>query len=132
MNSTRGVAAWVLVAVMLLAAIPPGARAQQPAQPSQSDSMQGVVKEDGRVRSGIDGYDVGAGVLTVLRVPFNVALCGVGSVLGTALFVLTLGSGYKASTRVVEEGCAQKWVVRGDDLRPSHGSASGAYDGNSR
>jgi len=37
---------------------------------------------------------------------------------------LTLGSGYKASTRVVEEGCAQKWVIRGHDLRPLHDSSA--------
>jgi len=85
--------------------------------------MQGVVNEGGRVR-GIDGYDVGAGVLTVVRIPFNLGLCAIGTVLGTALFVLTLGSGYKGSTRVVEEGCAQKWVVRGQDIRPLHGAYS--------
>ncbi len=119
MNSIRGVAAWVLVTVMLLGLIPPGALAQQPAEPSQSDPTQDVVKEDGQPWHGVDGYDVGAGVLTVLRLPFNVALCAVGGAVGTALFVLTLGSAYKATTRVVEEGCAQKWLVRGHDLRPS-------------
>ncbi len=122
MNSIRGVAAWVLIAVMLLGPIPPGALAQQPGQPSQPDPTQDVVKEDGQTWRGVDGYDVGAGVLTVLRLPFNVALCAVGSATGIALFALTLGSGYKASTRVVEEGCAQKWLVRGQDIRPPHGS----------
>ena len=121
MNSTRGVIAWVLVAVMLLAPIAPGALAQQPAQPAQPaqpDPAQDVVKDDGQAWHGIDGYDVGAGVLTVLKLPFNVALCAFGGVVGTALFAITLGSAYKASTRVVEEGCAQKWFVRGHDLRP--------------
>jgi hypothetical protein len=124
MNSTRGVAVWVLVAVMLLGPIQPWALAQEPAPPLQPDPMQGVAKEDARIRSGVDGYDVGAGVLTVLKIPFNLGLCAIGTVLGTALFALTLGSGYKASTRVVEEGCAQKWVIRGHDLRPPHGSSA--------
>ncbi len=119
MDSIRGVVAWVLVSVMLLGPIAPGALAQQSVEPSQPDSTQDVVKDDGQAWHGIDGYDVGAGVVTVLRLPFNVALCAVGSAVGTALFALTLGSAYKASTRVVEEGCAQKWVVRGHDLRPS-------------
>jgi len=119
MNSICGVVAWVLVTVMLLGPIAPGALAQQPAQPAQPDSTQDVVKEDGQPWHGIDGYDVGAGVVTVLRLPFNVALCAVGTTVGAALFALTLGSAYKASTRVVEEGCAQKWLVRGHDLRPS-------------
>ena len=132
MNSTRGVAAWGLVAMMLLGPVQPSALAQQPASPSQPAPMQDVTKEDGPTPRGIDVYDVGAGVVTVLRVPFNIATCAVGSAAGTALFVLTLGSAYKASTRVLEEGCAQKWVVRGDDLRPAHSSGSGAYGGNSR
>ena len=132
MNSTRGVATWVLVAMMLLGPVQPSALAQQPASPSQPAPMQDVTKEDGPTPRGIDVYDVGAGVVTVLRVPFNIATCAVGSAAGTALFVLTLGSAYKASTRVVEEGCAQKWVVRGDDLRPSRSFGSGAYGGNSR
>lgn len=119
MNSIRGVVAWVLVTAMLLGPIAPGAFAQQPAQPSQPDSTQDVVRDEGQAWHGVDGYDVGAGVLTVLKLPFNVALCALGGVFGTALFAMTLGSGYKASTRVVEEGCGQKWLVRGHDLRPS-------------
>lgn len=123
MNSTRGVAACVLVAMTLLGPIQPWALAQQPAQPFQTDPMPEVVNEDGRRPRAVDGYDVGAVVLTVVRIPFNLGLCAMGTVLGTALFALTLGSGYKASTRVVEEGCAQKWVVRGRDIRPLHGSS---------
>ena len=127
MNSIRGVAACVLVVVMLLGSVPPSAWAQQPAPPSPSDPMQDVPREEGRGAHGVDLYDVGAGVVTVFRLPFNLALCGVGGVVGTALFALTLGSSYKASTRVIEEGCAQKWIVRGADLRPAHG-----YGGDSR
>jgi hypothetical protein len=65
-----------------------------------------------------DVYDVGAGVVTVARMPFNIALCALGSAAGTALFLLTLGTAYKATTRTFEEGCAQRWIIRGDDLRP--------------
>ena len=126
MNSTRGVAAWVLVTMMLLGPVQPWALAQQPAPPSQPAPVQDVLKEGGSTPRGIDAYDVGAGVVTVLRVPLNIATCAVGSAVGTVLFALTLGSAYKASTRVLEEGCAQKWVVRGDDLRPPRGSA-GAF-----
>jgi hypothetical protein len=70
------------------------------------------------VARGTDIYDVGAGVVTAAKAPFNVALCALGGAMGTALFLMTLGSAYKASTRVIEEGCAQRWVIRGDDLRP--------------
>ena len=69
-------------------------------------------------RVGADIYSFGAGVMTVAKMPFNVGLCAIGTVLGAGLFLITLGSGYRASTRVVEEGCRGPWVVRGDDIRP--------------
>ena len=124
MNSTRGVAACVLVAMTLLGPIQPWALAQQPAQPLQPDPTQEVVNEEGRGRRGIDGYDVGAVALTVFKLPFNLGLCAIGTALGTALFALTLGSSYRGSTSVVEEGCAQKWIIRGQDIRPLHGSSA--------
>jgi hypothetical protein len=32
--------------------------------------------------------------------------------------VLTLGTGYRPATYLVQEGCGGKWVLKGDDLRP--------------
>jgi hypothetical protein len=122
MNSTRGVIVCALVAVLLLGPVTPGALAQQPPPPPVPSTPPAVVvevspPEPPRAR-GRDIYDVGAGVVTVAKAPFNVALCAFGGAVGTALFLMTLGSAYKASTRVIEEGCAQPWVIRGDDLRP--------------
>ncbi|HXG15907.1 MAG TPA: hypothetical protein VNK50_06635 [Calidithermus sp.] len=68
-----------------------------------------------------DVYDVAGGVVTALKAPFNVALCALGGVLGVAVFAVTLGSGYRAAARTVEEGCSGPWVVTGDDLRPERG-----------
>jgi len=120
MNSTRGVIACALVAVMLCGPVAE-ALAQQPASPAAAPPP-GVVVEmvtpDPPPVRGRDIYDVGAGVVTVAKAPFNVALCALGGGLGTALFLLTFGSAYKASTRVIEEGCAQRWILSGDDLRP--------------
>ena len=120
MNSTRGVIACVLVAVILFGSLSE-ALAQQPASPAAAPPpgvvVEMVTPEPPPVH-GRDIYDVGAGVVTVAKVPFNVALCALGGGLGTALFLMTLGSAYKASTRVIEEGCAQRWIVSGDDLRP--------------
>ncbi len=76
-----------------------------------------------------DAYDVAAGVVTVVKAPFNVVLCTLGGVTATALFVLTLGSAYKASTRVVEEGCRGPWVVTGEDLRPEPARADARVGG---
>ena len=131
MNWTRGVIACALVTVILSGPLS-GALAQQPAAqptappPAVPAPPPGVVVEmvtpEPPPMRGRDVYDVGAGVVTVAKAPFNVALCGLGGVVGTALFLLTFGSAYKASTRVLEEGCAQKWIVSGDDLRPRGGS----------
>jgi hypothetical protein len=122
MNSTRRVIACALVAVILFGPLSQ-ALAQQPA--SQLAPPPGVVVEmvtpEPPPARGRDIYDVGAGVVTVAKAPFNVALCGLGGIVATSLFVLTFGSAYKASTRVIVEGCAQMWIVTGDDLRPRGG-----------
>ena len=121
MNDRRRVLAGVLVALVFLGALPPSTLAQQPAPPAVPASQPAVIEvmpPEQPAAQRADIYEVGAGVVTAARMPFNVALCGLGLVTGTALFVLTLGTAYRATTRVFEEGCAQRWIVRGDDLRP--------------
>ena len=121
MNDRRRVLAGALVALVFLGALPPSTLAQQPAPPAVPASQPAVVEvmpPEQPAAQRADIYEVGAGVVTAARMPFNVALCGLGLVTGTALFVLTLGTAYRATTRVFEEGCAQRWIVRGDDLRP--------------
>ena len=116
MNHHRRVIACTLVALVFLGQVP-SALAQAPAPPPAPAAAEAMSPEQ-QVARGADVYDVGAGVVTAARIPFNVALCGLGAATGTALFLLTLGSAYKATTRVFEEGCAQRWIIRGDDLRP--------------
>jgi hypothetical protein len=123
MNSTRGAIACALVALVLLGPLSPWALAQQPASPPAEPPPAVVIEvippePEPPLERRRDIYDVGAGVVTVAKAPFNVALCALGSAIGTVLFLGTLGSAYKASTRVFEEGCAQRWIVSGEDLRP--------------
>ena len=110
----RRVLACTLVAMVLLGPVP-SALAQAPA-PTAVEVMPPERPADKS-----DIYDIGATVATVARAPFNAALCGLGAVTGTVLFVLTFGSAYRATARVLEEGCAQRWIIRGDDLRPRGG-----------
>jgi hypothetical protein len=119
MNVHRRVIACALVAIVVFGQVP-SALAQAPAPPPApaAPAVVEVMPAESQVGRSVDIYDVGAGVLTAARMPFNVALCGLGAVTGTALFLLTLGSAYKATTRTIEEGCAQRWVLRGEDLRP--------------
>jgi len=128
MYSTRGVIASMLTAMILLGSLPAVSVAQQPAPPPPPVLMPDVVKEDdGVTLRPFDLYSVGAGFFTVARLPFNIGLCGLGVGVATILFTVTLGSAYRATTRVVEEGCAQKWFVRSDDIRPSRNS-SGIFE----
>jgi hypothetical protein len=39
-------------------------------------------------------------------------------VAGVVLLAITFGSAYHAATAATEEGCAGKWYVTGNDLRP--------------
>jgi hypothetical protein len=124
--NTRGVIASMLAAMLLLGSAPAVSVAQQPPPPPPPPPvlMPDVVKEEDRpTMRPFDLYSVGAGVFTVARIPLNVGLCALGTVVGSGLFLATLGSAYRTSTRVFEEGCAQKWLVRSDDLRPVRASA---------
>ena len=126
----RGVIASMLAAMILLGSVPAVSLAQQPPPPPPPPPvlMPDVVKEDDSATTRpFDFYSVGAGVLTAVRIPLNIGLCALGTVVGSGLFLGTFGSGYRTSTRVFEEGCAQKWLVRGDDLRPARGS-SGIFE----
>ena len=111
---TKVIAGWFAVALMLTGALQPVALAQQ----SQPDLYKAAVDNSTPAERGVDLYDVGAVFVTLAKTPFNIGLCALGGVLGTGLFLVTLGSGYKASARVVEEGCSGPWIVGGNDLRP--------------
>ena len=115
MNHRRRVIACMLVAVFLSQVS--SALGQAP-PPPPAPAIVEVMPAEPPVTRNADVYDVGAGVVTVARMPFNIALCGLGAAVGTALFLITLGTAYKATTRTIEEGCAQRWIIRGDDLRP--------------
>ena len=65
-----------------------------------------------------DGYDVGAAIMTVAGAPLKGLVCGIGAVVGATLFLATFGSADRASAAVVKEGCDQRWLVRGEHLRP--------------
>lgn len=65
-----------------------------------------------------DAYDVGAAIMTVVGAPLKGTVCFIGGVAGGTLFLVTFGSADRAAAAVVREGCDQRWVVRGDDIRP--------------
>jgi hypothetical protein len=130
----RGVIASMLTATMLLASVPAVSTAQQPPLPPPAPApppppvlMPDVVKsEDARVAP-FDIYSVGAGVLTVARMPFHVALCALGLGVSAALLGATFGSAYRETSRVMDEGCGGPWYVSSRDIRPLR-STTGLFD----
>ena len=68
--------------------------------------------------SGADRYDVGAAAANVLWVPIKIATCGLTAATGVIVFGITLGAASNWTRSAFEEGCAQKWLLTGDDFRP--------------
>jgi hypothetical protein len=104
------------------------ALAQQPAQPAptvQPDLFQERMKAT-RVTDGHEGaYNVGAGIVNAFLVPGRAITCVAGGVVGIAVLLLTLGTGYRAAAAAGEEGCGGKWIVTGEDLWPDPPATSG-------
>jgi hypothetical protein len=99
------------------AAQPPAA--QPPAvQPPAPDLFQESLKAERTTPRQSRAYDAGAVVTNVFLVPGRAITCGIGALLGVGVLAVTLGTAYRASSAVWNEGCGGKWVVTGDDLRP--------------
>ncbi len=105
--SVRLVAACVAVALWVTVPLQPMlAAAQTKSNPSKRNT---------------DGYDVGAAVMTVVGAPLKGAVCLIGGAVGATLFLATFGHADRQSAAVVREGCDQRWLVRGEHLRPDPG-----------
>ena len=110
---TRSISLAVVLSLVLGGPLAPFAAAQQPA------AMQDAVKTSERDGASSPAYDVGAGLANVAYIPGKVFLCGLGVVAGTMLLVLTFGTAHRTAAAVGEEGCGGRWVLTGDDLRPT-------------
>ena len=89
-----------------------------PLQPMPAGAQQKQKQKSTVAKHPTDGYDVGAAIMTVVGAPLKGVVCVAGSVVGGALFLVTFGSADRASAAVVREGCDQRWLVRGEHLRP--------------
>jgi hypothetical protein len=86
-----------------------------PQVPQPPDLFQETLKT--RQARGHAGHAVGVVLVNAFHVPGKAILCALGGIAGTGLLLVTFGSAYRATARVVEEGCGGKWVVTADDLR---------------
>lgn len=130
----------LLGAMLLAGPLAPIAGAQQPTQPTQPtqpaqpaqppapDLFQETLRaeREGDRKQGV--YDAGAVAVNVFLVPGRAVTCVLGGAVGIAVLAVTLGSGYRAASAVVHEGCGGKWVVTGDDLRPDARTRAGSME----
>jgi hypothetical protein len=93
----------------------PVATAFQPPPTMQPE----VLKPADRADSNEAFYSGFARVANAFWIPGHAVTCVLGSTVAVGVLFITFGSGYRAATRVVEEGCGGKWVLQGDDLRSS-------------
>ena len=111
------VVAVLLVALMLTGVLSPIASAQQPPPPApdmfqETLKAQQAAEEDRRV------YNAGAIATNIFLVPGRAITCVLGGAVSIAILAATLGTGYRAASATMHEGCGGKWTVTGDDLRP--------------
>ena len=114
--SARLLAVWVVVALSLVGPVQPLAVAQQMGSTPESGQDQPMSQPP--PARGTDAYDAAAAAMTAIGMPLKAGVCALGAAVGLALFVATLGSAHRASAGVVEEGCLQKWIIHGSDIRP--------------
>jgi len=124
----RMIALAVVVALLATGPLSPvmAQQADPAAQPEVSPDAVPATSERPPLFAGA-GYNTAAAVMTAVKTPFNIVLCGVGTALGIALFAVTLGTAYKATTYVVEEGCRGPWILTGDDIRPDRAHTTASY-----
>jgi hypothetical protein len=72
-----------------------------------------------------DAYDIGAGFANVAWIPTKAAWCGVSAGFGLVVLLVTFGAAREWVTSVLDEGCVQKWLLTGADLRPPSFDSTG-------
>ncbi|HEX9822372.1 MAG TPA: hypothetical protein VGD07_22455 [Methylomirabilota bacterium] len=130
---TRVVSA-LLGALLLAGPLAPFAGAQQPAPPAQPaqppapDLFQETLRAERDAERMKGAYDAGAVAVNVFLVPGRAITCVLGGAVGVVVLAATFGTGYRAASSAVHEGCGGKWVVTGDDLRPDARARGGSME----
>lgn len=126
MDGVRWLSLLLAVTLLVTGSLAPAGWAQQPQRPEASPEALKAVEQ----RMGMEPepremspefYSVAAGAATLVNVPGRTVLCVTGTAVGLAVLLVTLGSGYRAATKVVEEGCRGPWVITADDVKPRPG-----------
>ena len=118
----------LLVTVLMTGAVPPVARAQQPAEPpaqqqpvqppAQLPTQPGMMQEQMK-QSDDSTWNTVANIYNIAYVPGKAILCGLGGITAFVLMAVTFGSAYNGATATVREGCGGPWTLTADDVRPA-------------
>jgi len=89
-----------------------------PPPPAQPDLFQEKLKGERASDRSQGIYNAEAVLVNIFLVPGRAVTCAAGGIAGVGILLLSLGSGYRAASGIMHEGCGGKWIVKGDDLRP--------------
>ncbi len=118
--TSRVIALSLITTVLVGGPLAPLARAQPPAAPPGDLFQESLKTSTGETSERSFGaYDVGAAGANLFYIPGKVGLCALGIGVGMAILALTFGSGYRGAAGAGREGCGGKWVLTGNDMRPS-------------
>jgi hypothetical protein len=112
----RLVATIVALALLSTGPLAPAAHAQQPAP--APDLFQETLKASQMGERDRSRYEAAATATNMFYVPGKAILCMFGAFGGFSVLILTFGSGYRAASGIVHEGCGGKWAVKAEDLQP--------------
>lgn len=127
--TARVVVVAMTLCMTLAGPLAPYAAAQQPAQPkpAQPELFQEQLKTTPEADRHRGLYTAGAVAVNMFLVPGRAITCGLGGLTAGAVLIVTLGTGYRAASGVMHEGCGGKWIVTGDDLRPEPDLAAAGW-----
>jgi hypothetical protein len=113
MRLATGLIAWSTALGLVLGPfVAPLAAQAPPPPPAETGALDSPVPAEGSSSAA----KAGAVAVNVFRVPGKTILCGVGSIIGVGLMLITGCTQYRAAGAVVREGCGGKWVIGPDDL----------------
>jgi hypothetical protein len=111
MSMKTGIAILLLVVMGVSFAPASPAHAQQEVGPSQQ----------GQAQPGA-GYVVGSVAATTLNIPMKTGLCLSSIAVGSAFFILTLGTAGRETAGLIKEGCGGPYIITPEQLKGEGGA----------
>lgn len=115
MDSFRWVSIGLVVALILVGPLSAVGWAQQPKVLYEETIKAAEAPAPAKLPD--TAYQVGAIVVNVVHIPGKTALCLLSTGVGLAALAATLGTGYRTTAWIMEEGCGGPWMVTARDLK---------------